>query len=74
MRIDEPCVGDGLAFVRGHNGGRLLDPTAKGSRELDDDLLMLLRRDPAGAWRISHLSGTVRVLLRAEPRCEPSGP
>ena len=73
VRIDEACVGDGLAFVRGHNGGRLLDPAAKGSRELDDDFLMLLRLDPAGAWRISHLIWHRASAPPAEPRSEPFG-
>jgi uncharacterized protein (TIGR02246 family) len=53
-RVDEACVGGDLAFVRGHNGGRLAPRAGGASRNLNDDYLMLLRREE-GAWRISHL-------------------
>jgi len=54
-RVDEACVNGDRAFVRGHNGGRLV-PRGEGTpRDLDDDYLMLLRREPDGVWRISHL-------------------
>jgi uncharacterized protein (TIGR02246 family) len=53
-RVDEACVGGQLAFVRGHNGGRLAPRAGGASRDLNDDYLMLLRREE-GAWRISHL-------------------
>ena len=55
-RIDEACVSGATAFVRGHNGGRMV-PLRDGSpRALDDVYLMLLRREADGAWRISHLA------------------
>ena len=53
-RVDEACVGGRLAFVRGHNGGRLASRAGGAGRALNDDYLMLLRRE-AEAWRISHL-------------------
>ena len=53
-RVDEACAGGQLAFVRGHNGGRLASRAGGASRDLDDDYLMLLRQE-AGVWRISHL-------------------
>jgi ketosteroid isomerase-like protein len=54
-RVDEACVSGAVAFVRGHNGGRLSARGAGAGRALDDLYLMLLRRDAGGAWRISHL-------------------
>jgi len=54
-RVDEACAGDGLAFVRGHNGGRLVPRQAGEPRSLDDAYLMLLRLEGDGVWRISHL-------------------
>jgi uncharacterized protein (TIGR02246 family) len=54
-RVDEACVSGEVAFVRGHNGGRLKARGAGPSRPLDDAYLMLLRRNTDGAWRISHL-------------------
>jgi len=54
-RIDELAVDGATAFVRGHNGGRLIPRAEALPRELDDVYLMLLRRAPDGAWRISHL-------------------
>jgi hypothetical protein len=48
-------VDGATAVVRGHNGGRLVSRGSAPARELDDVYLMLLRRDPDGAWRISHL-------------------
>ncbi len=55
LRIEEACVGAGLGFVRGRNGGRLL-PRASGEiRMLDDGFVMLLRLEADGVWRISHL-------------------
>ena len=54
IRIDEACAQEGLGFVRGHNGGRLV-PRAGEPRALDDGFLMLLRRDAGGEWKISHL-------------------
>lgn len=55
LQVDEACAGDGLAFVRGRNRGRLVARAGGGSRELDDVFVMLLRRGAAGAFRISHL-------------------
>lgn len=54
-RIDELAVDGTTAFVRGHNGGRLVPLGDALPRELDDVYLMLLRREKDGAWRISHL-------------------
>ena len=54
-RVEEVCAGDGLAFVRGRNGGRLVPRQGGESRALNDVYLMLLRRDAGGAWRITHL-------------------
>ena len=55
LQVDEVCAGDGLAFVRGRNRGRLVARAGAASRELDDVFVMLLRRGAAGAFRISHL-------------------
>jgi uncharacterized protein (TIGR02246 family) len=55
LRVEEACVGDGLGFVRGRNGGRLIPRASGESRVLDDAFLMLLRLEPEGVWRISHL-------------------
>lgn len=54
-RIEEVCVRDDLALVRGHNGGRLVGIGTNASRDLDDVYLMMLRRNQNGVWRISHL-------------------
>ena len=55
LQVDEVCAGDGLAFVRGRNRGRLVARAGAASRELDDVFVMLLRRGTAGGFRISHL-------------------
>jgi len=54
-RVDEACAEGGMAFVRGHNGGSLVPRAGGGTRALDDDWLMQLRRDADGTWRITHL-------------------
>jgi len=54
-RVDEACAAGGIAFVRGHNGGRLIPRHGGEARELDDAYLMMLRREGDGEWRISHL-------------------
>jgi uncharacterized protein (TIGR02246 family) len=54
-RIDEACVAAGIGFVRGHNGGRLVPRGPGEARLLDDAFVMLLRLEPEGVWRISHL-------------------
>jgi uncharacterized protein (TIGR02246 family) len=54
-RVDEVCVSGALAFVRGHNGGRLVSRSGGADRALDDAYLMMLRRGADGRWRISHL-------------------
>ena len=54
-QVDQVCVSEHLAFVRGHNGGRLLSPDGGKDRMLDDAFFMLLRRGSDGAWQISHL-------------------
>ena len=53
--IDEVCVEQKTAFIRGHNGGSLVPIKGGEFKNLDDSYLMLLRRDKNGAWRISHL-------------------
>lgn len=53
--IDEACVAGGvLAYVRGHNGGRLVGRGTTPSRDLDDVYLMVLARE-TGEWRITRL-------------------
>lgn len=54
-RVDEACADDGLAYVRGHNGGLLVPRREGNPRALDDAYLMVLRRDTDGVWRISRL-------------------
>lgn len=53
--IEDACVGAGLGFVRGRNGGRLVPRAAGEIRVLDDAFVMLLRLERDGVWRISHL-------------------
>ena len=55
LQIDEACVGAAMGFVRGRNGGRLVPRTPGELRVLDDAFVMLLRLEPSGVWRISHL-------------------
>jgi len=67
-RVDESCAVDGLAFVRGHNSGKLVPRQGGEARELDDTYLMLLRRERGGEWRISHLMWhRASALLPAKP-------
>ena len=54
-RIDEVCVSGRVAFVRGRNGGRLIGRGRGPDRALDDEYLLILRKETAGDWRISHL-------------------
>ena len=54
-RIDEVCASGSIAFVRGHNGGRMISRTGGAPRLLNDAYLMTLRLEPDGRWRISHL-------------------
>jgi uncharacterized protein (TIGR02246 family) len=54
-RIDEVCVSGSIAFVRGHNGGRMISRTGAAPRLLDDAYMMTLRLEADGRWRISHL-------------------
>ena len=54
-RIDEACVSGSIAFIRGHNGGRMISRSAEPARSLDDVYLMQLTIDADGRWRISHL-------------------
>jgi uncharacterized protein (TIGR02246 family) len=54
-RIDEVCVAGSLAYVRGHNGGRMVAREGGRDRALDDTYLMLLRREADQRWRIGHL-------------------
>jgi uncharacterized protein (TIGR02246 family) len=55
LEIEEACAGAGLGFVRGRNGGRLVSRATGEARRLDDAFIMLLRLEPGGVWRISHL-------------------
>lgn len=55
VHIAEACVDGSMGFVRGRNGGRVVPRDTGEPRALDDGFLMLLRRGPDGAWRISHL-------------------
>ena len=55
LQLEEACVGAGLGFVRGRNGGRLTPPGSGEVRVLDDAFIMLLRLESDGVWRISHL-------------------
>lgn len=64
--IEEACVAEDLAFVRGRNGGRLRPLNPGEERHLDDTYLMLLRREADGTWRISHLMW--------HPRSRPPAP
>jgi len=54
-RIDEVCVSEDFAVVRGFNGGRMAGTGSQPSRKLDDVYLMILRRDRRGDWRIAEL-------------------
>lgn len=54
-RVDEVCVSGFLAYVRGHNRGRLVARGGGPDRVLDDPYLMVLRRQGDGSWRISRL-------------------
>lgn len=54
-RMDEACVSGSLAFVRGHNRGRLASRKGGPDQAVDDPYLMLLARGADGAWRITHL-------------------
>jgi uncharacterized protein (TIGR02246 family) len=53
--VQEACADSDFGFVRGRNTGRFVPRTDAAARDLDDAFLMLLRRDAAGVWRISHL-------------------
>jgi uncharacterized protein (TIGR02246 family) len=66
-QIEEACVGSGLGFVRGHNGGRLVPRASGEPRVLNDAYLMLLRLEGDGVWRISHLMWQ----SEPEPRMSP---
>ncbi len=69
LRVEEACVGAGLGFVRGRNGGRLIPRAAGEIRGLDDVFVMMLRLEPEGVWRISHLIWH----RRSDPAPTPSG-
>lgn len=53
--INEACVSGTFAFVRGHNGGRLVSREGGSDRQLNDEYLMLLHLEPRFGWRITHL-------------------
>ena len=55
LQVEEACAGAGLGFVRGRNGGRLMPRESGEVRVLDDSFIILLRLEPDGVWRISHL-------------------
>ena len=54
-RVDEICVDDTLAVVRGHNGGWMVTREGGLTRQLDDVYLMVLRLETSGDWKISRL-------------------
>jgi uncharacterized protein (TIGR02246 family) len=54
-RVDEACASGTLAYVRGHNRGRLVSRGGGRDQVLDDPYLMLLARAVDGRWRITHL-------------------
>ncbi len=53
--VDEICVDEALAVVRGHNEGWLVAREGGRTEQLDDVYLMVLRRDAGGDWKISRL-------------------
>jgi ketosteroid isomerase-like protein len=56
-RVDRVCIGEGgVAFVEGNNGGGLRRRDGGPPRVLDDSYFMVLRRDDASRWRITHLA------------------
>jgi ketosteroid isomerase-like protein len=55
-RIDRVCVGGSVAFVEGHNSGRLVRRGGGSDRTLDDSFLMVLRREGEAPWRIEQLA------------------
>jgi len=54
-RVDEACASGALAYVRGHNRGRLVPRSGGRDQVVDDPYLMLLARGEDGGWRITHL-------------------
>ena len=54
-KVNEVCVNQRMAFIRGHNEGELIPVNGGESRQLDDSYLMLLRLGHDRKWRISHL-------------------
>jgi len=53
--VDEACVSGSTGFVRGRNTGAMKGRAGQRERTLNDVYLMLLRREPDGMWRITHL-------------------
>ena len=53
--VDEICVDDTVAVVRGHNGGWLVTREGGLTKQVDDVYLMVLRREASGDWKISRL-------------------
>jgi hypothetical protein len=45
-----------VAFVEGHNSGRLVRRGGGSDRTLDDSFLMVLRREGEAPWRIEQLA------------------
>ncbi len=54
-RVDEVCASGSLAFVRGHNRGRMISRSGGRDELVDGPYLMLLERGGDGEWRISRL-------------------
>lgn len=50
-----PLVGDSLAAVLGLGGGVIVSPDGRDTVPTADRYLMVLRRQPAGGWRIARL-------------------
>lgn len=50
-----PLVADSLATVLGRGGGAIVSPDGRDTIPTSDRYLMVLRRQPAGGWRIARL-------------------
>jgi ketosteroid isomerase-like protein len=59
--IDEVMVSGSLGFVRGHITGRFRARDSGTDRVVDDRYWMILRRDDAHGWRITHLTWQPRT-------------
>ncbi len=60
--VDSACVAGPVAFVEGHNGGRMRGKARGAARAIDDEYWTILRQE-SGAWRISVLAWRPRRVL-----------